>query len=126
MRIDENKTELFSFLADQAMLVQCKADKQVISTEDETTLFRIHRNDTTSLCPCTHEEADTRLLLRALDASAKGCKRVMLRTVDTDVVVLSIAMDSKINAESFWITFGVGKNFRYISAKAIAANLGMN
>ena len=44
MRIDDNKTELFSFLANQAMLVRCEADKRVVSA-----LFRIDRNYTTSL-----------------------------------------------------------------------------
>ena len=86
-------------------------------------MFKIERDDATSVCPCTHEEADTRLLLHALDASAEGHKKVMLRTVETDVVVLSIAMVSEIDPDSFWIAFGVGKNLRYISAKNIAANL---
>ena len=98
--MNESKIELFSFLADQAMLVRCKADKQVGSTKDKPTLVKIHKNATTSLCPCSHEESHTRLFPHALDASAKGFKSVMLRTVNTDVVVLSIAMDLESNAES--------------------------
>ena len=34
--------------------------------------------DINRLSPCTHEEADTRLLLDAADASSTGCKRIIL------------------------------------------------
>ena len=49
--------------------------------------------DITSLAPCFHEEADTRLLLHVTDIE------VCIRTVDTDVVVLAIAMFDQINPE---------------------------
>ena len=47
------------------------------------------------LAPCSQEEADTRLLLHVADAVQKGCKKVTIRTVDTDVVVLAVASFSK-------------------------------
>ena len=42
--------------------------------------------------PCSHEEADTRLLLHMSDAVQKGYKKVTIRTVDTDVAVLPLVM----------------------------------
>ena len=42
------------------------------------------------LAPCLQEEADTRLLLHVADAVQKGCKKVTIRTVDKDVVVLAV------------------------------------
>ena len=44
-----------------------------------------------------------------------------IRTVDTDVVVLEIAMFEHINPEEFWIAFGTGSNFYYIPVHSIAA-----
>ena len=38
----------------------------------------------------------------------------MIRTVDTDVVVIAISVIHKLDISSLWIAFGVGKNFRYI------------
>ena len=45
---------------------------------------------TDGLQPCSHEEADTRMLLRVKYAMNCGFKSVMIRTVDTDVVVLAV------------------------------------
>ena len=43
------------------------------------------------MVPCSHEEADTRLLVHTAGAVNRGCRKVCVRTVDTDVVVLAIA-----------------------------------
>ena len=49
------------------------------------------------------------------DAVQKGCKKVTIRTVDTDVVVLAVASFSKIAPDELWVAFGVGSRFRYIA-----------
>ncbi|KAL7373698.1 hypothetical protein ABVT39_012891 [Epinephelus coioides] len=61
------------------------------------------RCDITNLTPCSHKEADTCLLLHVSDAVQKGCKKVTIRTVDTKVVVLAVAMFRKIKPEEMWI-----------------------
>ncbi len=43
-----------------------------------------------------HDEADTRLMV--FDASACGYQRIMIRTNDTDVVVLAISIANTIQA----------------------------
>ena len=43
------------------------------------------------LAPCDHEEADTRMILHLADAVNRGFKKVSVCTVDTNVVVLSVA-----------------------------------
>lgn len=48
----------------------------------------------------------------------------MIRTVDTDVVVLAIALCLPIHASELWISFGVGDNFKYIPVHTIAGSLG--
>ena len=40
--------------------------------------------------PCNHEEADTRIVIHVLHALQSGCKSVVIRTVDTDVVVILV------------------------------------
>ena len=41
------------------------------------------------MAPCNHEEADSRITLHAADAAHK---KILIRTVDTDVVVLAVAL----------------------------------
>ena len=45
----------------------------------------------TQVAPCTQEEADGRLLLHVADCVAQGLTNILVKTVDTDVVVLSVA-----------------------------------
>ena len=69
------------------------------------------------------EEADTRLLLHVADAVKKGCKKVTIRAVDTDVVVLAVASFSKTTPDELWVAFGVGSGFRYIAVHEMVATL---
>ncbi len=48
----------------------------------------------------------------------------MIRTVDTDVVVLAITFFHRLSVHELWIAFGVGKKYRYISVHDIALHLG--
>ena len=73
---------------------------------------------------CNHEEADTRLLLHAADAGKCGFEKVMLQTVDTDVVVLAIATFHDLALSEIWIAFGVGKHLRYVPVHVIASSIG--
>ena len=47
--------------------------------------------DHSEVSPCSHEEADTRVFVHTEDASSSH-KRIAIRTVDTDVLVIAIAM----------------------------------
>ena len=40
------------------------------------------------LAPCHQEEADTRMFLHAFDTSNAGTEKIMIRTMDYDVVVI--------------------------------------
>ena len=48
--------------------------------------------DTSALAPCKHEEAHSRMMIHALDASLHGHRRVKIRSNDTDVVVLAVSI----------------------------------
>lgn len=122
LRVDANKTELFLFLADQTVSLQSE-DKTVLSTSDKCVLSNT-TTDTALISPCTHEEADTRLFLHASDCAREGHKKVMVRTVDTDVVVLAISTFPSLDVDEMWIAFGVGKQYRYIAVHDIVKALG--
>ena len=69
LRIDENKVELFAFLAQESVKIQCEG--KIVSTFGKLILLNTPDADTSRLYPCTHEEADTTLLMQQLmDATA--------------------------------------------------------
>ena len=121
LRISDNKTELFFFLA--RSVVGIDTNKQVITTHN-TDVLCINRQDVSGLAPCTHEEADTRILLHLEDAVRHGNTRVSMRTVDTDAVVLAVASAQCLNISELWIAFGAGKSFRFLACHEIARALG--
>ena len=67
------------------------------------------------LALCSQNKAYTRLLLYVADALQKGCKKVTIRIVDTDVVVLTVASFSKIALDELCVPFRVGSSFLYIA-----------
>lgn len=77
---------------------------ELYSTSGESVLSSTNRTDLTMLTPCTHKEADKRLLLHVLDDSLLGHRRVVIRTNDTDVIVLAVSVVSTIPVEELWVT----------------------
>ena len=64
-----------------------------------------------------------------LACSSTWSEKILLRTVDTNVVVISTTMTPKCYCERLWLAFATGNTFRYIDATAIidmAQSLGGN
>ncbi|KAG7153951.1 hypothetical protein Hamer_G027474, partial [Homarus americanus] len=124
--LDDNKEELFSLLSEQVMQLVVKESKQLVVTDKKQVLTVPPRKDTANLAPCNHEEADTRMMVHAADALECGHRRILIRTVDTDVVILAVALANERSEvlDELWLTFGTGKNRRYIAAHQIAKALG--
>ena len=55
-----------------------------------------------------HDEADTRTLLHAKDASQSGMKRVLICKVDTDAVAISIRLFGQLRLLELWLAIGTG------------------
>ena len=72
---------------------------------------------------CNHEEADTRILVHALQTKSIG----LIHTGDIDIVVILLANHQEIisanPAADMWIYFHAGKSRRTINLNSIAANL---
>ena len=124
MRLDENKTELFQFLANEAVSIDPECG-QVVSTCGQEVICNVPEYDHSIVSPCNHEEADTRLILHARDCVNNNLNKILIRTVDTDVVILAIAFFHRLSAQELWIAFGTGKKYRYISVNEIATILGL-
>ena len=48
------------------------------------------KNDLSLLFLCNHEEADTWIFVHLIHAAENGITRVLIKTVDTDVVVVVV------------------------------------
>lgn len=124
LRDNSNKEELFHFLALQCQATEFTAGKEFYTTDGPTVLSNSAR-DKSALEPCNHEEADTRIMVHIGDAAAQGHTKIMVRTVDTDVVVLAISCVSQLpQLEELWVHIGTGKNHQFLPCHAIAASLG--
>ena len=83
-------------------------DEDVISNQTSVNDF---------LTPCSHEEADTRLLVHARHAVLTGCRKITLKANDTDVVVIAIAHLAnlqELGLKQLYIEFVQGSNQRLL------------
>ena len=122
LRVNENKTELFQLLAKKATEVQVEG-KQIVSTFGGNVLC-MPEKDVKGLEPCSQEEADSRIMLHVLDAAQDGNHKLLIRTADTDVVVIAVSQVQDLPITELWVAFGVGKHFQYIPVHKIATQLG--
>ena len=91
LRNDANKQDNFAFLAKE--IEKCKVSgKQIVSTCHENVVCSPGDISLGNLAPCTQKEADTRLLLHAADCVKQEHSIIIIRTSDTDVVVLAISL----------------------------------
>uniref|UniRef100_UPI00358E9C5E uncharacterized protein n=1 Tax=Myxine glutinosa TaxID=7769 RepID=UPI00358E9C5E len=121
LREDGNKTELFNLLSER--VTNETFPGIVVMTHGEE-LRCSETIDSDWLSASTQEEADTRMLLHAADGARQGCKNILLRTVNTDVVVLAVSLAHKLDSAQLTVAFGMGKSFRYLDATHMAQTLG--
>ena len=102
--MDLNKKELFSFLS-KALVHSFKQDKkELVVTDGDQVVCIPPQQDAHLLTPCNHEEADSQMMLHVAHAAIT----IMVRTVDTDVVVLAVMVAETLLADNEdWIAFAV-------------------
>ena len=106
---DANKTELFDMISQKSSSLPTPFVVATVSEgvgTNQPSLNSLHNQ----LSPCTHEEADTRLILHILNGSSCGFKKISIITVDTDVVVILLYHFFSLDLDELWIEFGVGKS----------------
>ncbi|KAL8593397.1 hypothetical protein ACOMHN_067072 [Nucella lapillus] len=118
----DNKRELFPFLSAQ-LVNQDLGGRLLLSTSEESVLSN-RQHDVTGLHPCNHTEADTRIILHLAHAAQQGHQVALVRTVDSDVVILAIHFFTTPGLSQLWICLGSGKKMRDIPIHAISTQLG--
>ena len=79
-----------------------------------------------TVTPCNQEEADTRMFLHVFAMTQDGHKRITIRTVDSDVVVLAITTFAKMEElEELRIAYGTGRSFCHIPVHSIVSHTGV-
>ena len=111
LRCDENKTELFPLIVKSlAENINCVHGIFVGSVEDRAVSNQAYI-DLEPLMPCNIEEADERMFVHVRNA-AEDCSRILVKTVDSDVVVIALSSFHRIpSLQELWIEFGVGKHW---------------
>ena len=90
----------------------------------ESVLSNSQTLDLSTLQPCTHEEADTRMFVHVDDISKNGLKKISVIATNTDVVVIALYAYQYLNLDELWIDIGRGKNQRYYPIHEYAKLLG--
>ncbi len=108
LRVDVNKSELFKILAMFVVKLDVP-EKIIVSTVMDGVLTNCFDRIIDDLSPYNHEEVDTRLFLNAKHCSQDGNSKVLIKTVDTDVVIISIAKFSSLALDELWIEVGQEK-----------------
>ena len=118
--VNENKEALFELIAEGLKNTALLIDQEIHVTKGPEVLSVNSRH---TLPACTHEEADTRLLLHTQDAVVHGCRRVCIRTVDSDVVVIATSLFSQISPEELWLVLGTTMKPKIIAVHELVASL---
>ena len=70
----------------------------------------VHIKTFSRLRPCLQEEADARIMLHIADCVHEDLNNIVIRTIDTDVVVLVVAMLGELSIDELWIAFGTANH----------------
>ena len=83
-------------------------------------------SDISLISPTNHEEGDTRVFLHVNDMAMEGYRKIAIRTVDTDVLVLAISVFSEIKdlVDELWIDFGTGKSRVFYAVHSMYIAIG--
>ena len=77
---------------------------------------------------CNHEEADTCIVVQVRHTLERGAESVLVRTVDTDVVVILVGKLHDLLAynqlSKVWVAFGMGRHFSVININGVCSFLG--
>ena len=106
------------------MNYETKGDKTIYSTVDDQVVCSPRGTIASALVPCSHEEADSRIFVHVKDMAQHGHMKLMILTVDTDVVVIAVAKFLQIHVEKLWVAFGTGKNYKHIKVQKIVRRIG--
>ena len=121
LREDKNKEELFSLLAEEISKIVV-VGKTILVTSKEN----VKKTDDTNvdtLQPCKIEEFDCRFPLHLYHAVQNGHKNLLVKTVDTDIIIVAIARFKEIGCETLYIEYGKADKLRIYAIQNIVKGL---
>ena len=126
--LDKNKKELFSFLA--MMIVDTSIEKQIITTFQKDMLCSRSPELLLLLQPLVllllqpgggRYQNTTPCCTRCV---MQDYKKVLICTVDTDVVILAVTAAGPLGNDELWVALNLLLNCRFLPANEVAAALG--
>ena len=97
----------FCSLAQQDIIIQfpvpgppilqasCEEENELVLTDEKGVLSTQLLQDVHTLAPCSHKEADSRVLLHVSHAAQHGHNQMLIRTVHIYIAVLNYLLDMK-------------------------------
>lgn len=111
LNVDGNKTQLFNLLAHD--ISKINSQDCLIVTNVEENVLTSKDYDRSRIEPCNHEESDTRIFVHVKDAVLSGHTKVVIRSVDSDVVVLAVSFFAKTERiQELYVAYGTSKSFK--------------
>ena len=123
LAIAENKTELFTLIADTLVETFKESSETVVATRLQNVVSN-HEIPKINLESCKKEEADDRMFLHAKDLSILRFRKILIVTVDTDVIVIGLYAFWDLDVQELWVEFGVGKTKTWLPIHYYANLLG--
>ena len=130
-----NKSSLIRFFkhhwsTSSAFVPALGMSRELFITVDDA-CFRLYAEPTSShLCSqqvdvlcCSHEEADTRLILHANHAISEGFEAAVIRSPDTDVAVIALGLSHSVAGRLIFRT-GTQQRTRFIDLTALGVHYG--
>ena len=105
------------------LTAKTRSGKQVLCTCKDIVVASAIEHSIECISPSSHEEADARLLLHAFDAAKNGHKKVVIKTVDSHVVVIALYAFPHMAVKELWIEYGTGKYLQFLSIHELYSNL---
>ena len=121
LRDDKNKEELFNLLAEEISKIDVEG-KTILVTSKENVKMPDDTNVDT-LQPCKIEEFDCRFPLHLNHAVQNGHKNLLVKTVDTDIIIVAIARFKEIGCEKLYIEYGKADNLKIYAIHEIVKDL---
>ena len=59
------------------------------------------------------------MFVHAADAANRGHNKIIIRAVDTDVVVRAVSEFEQLGVDELWLDFGVGKHRKFIASHLV-------
>ena len=126
LRDSTNKVELFKYLSGEVMQRFHSGGDIYITMSNGTTVGHVGpREDMKTVC--IQEEADTRIILHITNAPNCGFSSILIKTSDSDVIVILIHhlqhFDTISTGCNITVSYGIGKIQRVINIRQLACAL---